>query len=236
MGSPHRLAGAQCHGAENMHARVLRGLPVAPLGRGNHRRAAPLFGDIRQRGYTGSYSHLARFLAPWRIIARPFDGMSGPPPSPSDYDAPAPWPTLDPMTGRRISPLTAAALCVKPRGQMTPRQIFNVDALKAASAEFTTIRQLAMRFRGLLRGGSVEKLDVWLRDAHLSGIYAMRRFARTLRQDIGAVRNAVLEPWSNGQTEGQINRLKTLKRAMYGRAGIELLRARMIPLYEGDLH
>jgi transposase len=58
----------------------------------------------------------------------------------------------------------------------------------------------------------------------------MRRFARTLRQDMTAVSNAVLEPWSNGQAEGQINRLKMLKRAMYGRAGIDLLRDRMLPL------
>ena len=46
----------------------------------------------------------------------------------------------------------------------------------------------------------------------------------------------MLEPWSNGQTEGQINRLKTLKRAMYGRAGVDLLRARMRPLQERSLH
>ena len=58
----------------------------------------------------------------------------------------------------------------------------------------------------------------------------MQRFAKTIRQDLEAVRNAVSAPWSNGQTEGQINKLKTLKRAMYGRAGIELLRARMMPL------
>ena len=45
------------------------------------------------------------------------------------------------MTGRGISPLTAAALCVKPRGQMTARQVANVDALKAASAEFTAMRR-----------------------------------------------------------------------------------------------
>jgi transposase len=109
------------------------------------------------------------------------------------------------MTGRQISPLTAAALCVKPRGQMTDRQRLNVDALKAASVEFTTMRHLAMRFRGLLRGGTVERLDIWLSDARTCGIYGMRRFARTLRQDIEAVRNAVLEHWSNGQTEGQIN-------------------------------
>ena len=58
----------------------------------------------------------------------------------------------------------------------------------------------------------------------------MRRFAITLQHDIAAVRNAISEPWSNGQTEGQINRLKTLKRAMYGRSGVELLRARLLPL------
>jgi transposase len=119
---------------------------------------------------------------------------------------------------------------------MTARQIANVDALKAASAEFTTMRHLAMRFRGLLRGGTGEKLDTWLDDARKCGIYGMRRFARTLRQELEAVRNAVLEPWSNGQTEGQISRLKMLKRAMYGRAGVNLLRTRMMPLNGATLH
>lgn len=188
-----------------------------------------LFAEIRQRGYTGSFSHLARFLAPWRI--RSSSGDSG---SLAAIDEEAPTApivhVLDPATGRRISAQTAAALCVKPRGEMTQGQVANVDALKAGSADFVAMRGLAMRFRGLLRGGTAEKLDVWLEDARKSGIYGMQRFARTLRQDIEAVRNAVLEPWSNGQTEGQINRLKTLKRAMYGRAGIELLRARMLPI------
>jgi transposase len=48
----------------------------------------------------------------------------------------------------------------------------------------------------------------------------MQQFARTLTRDIEAVRHAIAERWSNGQAEGQINRLKTLKRSMYGRAGI----------------
>jgi transposase len=51
-----------------------------------------------------------------------------------------------------------------------------------------------------------------------------------LRQDLAAVRNAIAETWSNGQTEGQINRLKTLKR------GIELLRARMLPIRPTEQH
>jgi transposase len=75
----------------------------------------------------------------------------------------------------------------------------------------------------------LQSLASGLKDAHQSGLYAMQRFVRTLRRDIDAARNAVTESWSNGQTEGQINRLKTLKRAMYGRASPELLRARMMP-------
>jgi hypothetical protein len=68
------------------------------------------------------------------------------------------------------------------------------------------------------------------RDAQQSSLCAMQRCVRTLRGDVNAVRNAITEWWSNGQTEGQINRLKTLKRAMYGRPGPELLRARVLPL------
>ena len=189
-----------------------------------------LLAEIRNRGYTGSFSHLARFLAPWRRRRPPSDTAE------QEELAPVLVRTIDPMTGRVISPLTAAALCVKPRGQMTARQIANVGALKAASMEFSAMRRLAMRFQGLLRGGTPQGLDAWLIDARASGICAMQRFARTIRHDLEAVGNAVLEPWSNGQTEGQINKLKTLKRAMYGRAGLELLRARMMPLQENSLH
>ena len=81
------------------------------------------------------------------------------------------------------------------------------------------MRALAMRFRGIVRGADVGKLTVWLRGAERSGLYGIRRFVHTLRRDLAAVRNAITETWSNGQVEGQINRLKTLKRAMYGRAG-----------------
>ncbi len=97
-------------------------------------------------------------------------------------------------------------------------------------------RGFAMRFRGIMRSGDIDKLTTWIDDVLHSGIYSMQRFGRSLRQDLDAVRNAVTEPWSNGQVEGQINRLKTLKRAMYGRAGVELLRARMLPLQQPSSH
>ena len=82
---------------------------------------------------------------------------------------------------------------------------------------------------GILRGNDPDKLDQWLDNAQSSGFSSIGRFARVLHRDVDAVKNAITEKWSNGQAEGQINRLKTLKRAMYGRAGVELLRARMAP-------
>ncbi len=68
-----------------------------------------------------------------------------------------------------------------------------------------------------------------MEQARKTGIHSLVRFVRTLKQDLSAVESAVSEPWSNGPVEGQLNRLKMLKRQMYGRAGIELLRARLLP-------
>jgi transposase len=110
------------------------------------------------------------------------------------------------------------------------------NLLKRSSSDFATMRHLAMRFRGILRGRDSGKLDAWLDDARDSGIHCLRQFALKARQDLAAVQSAVTERWSNGQTEGQINRLKTLKRAMYGRAGVDLLRARMVPLRAAHIH
>jgi transposase len=64
------------------------------------------------------------------------------------------------------------------------------------------MRQLAMRFPSILRGDDPSKLEGWLDDANHAGLYAIRRFVLYLRRDIEAVRNAISETWSNGQSEG----------------------------------
>jgi transposase len=181
-----------------------------------------LLAEIKPLGYTGSLTNLQRFLRKWRTAH--FAAMAA---------APLPSAVALPQA---ISSIVAAALCIKPRGSLTASQIETVDLLKNGSPEFAAMRHLAMRFRGILCGCDSDKLKTWLDDAQNSGIHCMRRFALKARQDLAAVQNAVTERWSNGQTEGQINRLKTLKRAMYGRAGVELLRARMVPLREASLH
>jgi transposase len=184
-------------------------------------RGRDLFDEIKLQGYAGSYSHLERLLSTWRTVTSV---------APEHLRTAETHRLVDPATGNGIAPNIAAILCMKPRGQMNAKQMAKVDAMKAASSEFAAMRRFAMRFRGLFRSGNTSALDDWLTDVGQSGIYALQRFARTIKRDIAAVYNAMTTIWSNGQTEGQINRLKTLKRAMYGRAGIELLRARMLPL------
>jgi transposase len=180
-----------------------------------------LLHEIKRLGYTECYSHSQRFLAGWRRTNRESPTRSEPPAEESR--------AIDPTTGWQISPIVAACLCLTTRDMLTPAQAAKVEALKQASPSFIAMRQLAMRFRGILRGGGINKLDKWLDDAHRCGLSVMQRFARAVNHDLEAVRHAATERWSNGLVEGQINRLKTLKRAMYGRAGVELLRARLVP-------
>jgi transposase len=88
---------------------------------------------------------------------------------------------------------------------------------------------LALRFRGLLRWKSAARLADWMEKVKASGFPFLAQFARTLARDLEAVQLAITTPWSNGPLEGHINRLKVIKRQMYGRAGFELLRARVLP-------
>lgn len=87
------------------------------------------------------------------------------------------------------------------------------------------LRNLTLTMAGRLEG---EGLDGWLKDAEESRSTAMRRFAAGLGKDLDAVRAGLTEKWSNGPVEGFVHKLKLLKRQGYGRAGFELLRARML--------
>ena len=179
-----------------------------------------LFDELKKLGYTGSFGHLARYMAHVRSLARARE-------RPIVEPRPVRLLPRDPVSGARMSPLAAAVICMKPRPMLTERQLAMLEVLKDEVVGFTAMRKLAMRFRGLLRGRDVGKLEAWIVDAQRCGIPAIIHFARTLTHDIDAVRNAVAEPWSNGPTEGHINKLKMLRRVSFGRAGVQLLRARL---------
>jgi len=76
------------------------------------------------------------------------------------------------------------------------------------------------------------QLDEWITKATTSGLLEMAAFATKLRQDHEAVCAALILPYSQGQTEGQVNKLKLVKRAMHGRAKFDLLRQRVV--YAGN--
>ena len=126
-----------------------------------------LLPEIKKLGYTGSLTHLERLLSEWRRSGR------GPCLA-----------SLDPDAGNRSSlaampvpPIAPSYLCLKPRGLMTSQELATTTELKRAAPAFATIRQLAMRFRGILHGRDPDKLESWLDDAHRSGLYGLRRFA-----------------------------------------------------------
>ena len=107
--------------------------------------------------------------------------------------------------------------------------------------EARTVVGLARRFTTLVRACGVQsrqdsqipaepiaELDTWLAEAGACGISTIETFAAGLETDGAAVRAALTQPWSSGQAEGQVNRLKLLKRQSYGRAGFDLLRQRVL--------
>jgi len=80
----------------------------------------------------------------------------------------------------------------------------------------------------LVRERRGEDLAAWRTQATQSGIEPLARFAESLQEDLTAIQAGLTLPWSNGVTEGQVNRLKLLKRQAYGRARVALLRQRML--------
>jgi transposase len=103
-----------------------------------------------------------------------------------------------------------------------------LQVLQEASPELKGVMALTDKFAAMTRKTLAPPLLAWLHKAEQSQSQEIRGFAGSLRKDEAAVTAALNETWSNGPVEGAINRLKSLKRQMYGRAGFELLRARVL--------
>lgn len=108
-----------------------------------------------------------------------------------------------------------------------------MQVLLAAYPSVATAYPLVQRFGELVRARQVADLDGWLADAASSAIAEFGGFALGIRRDRAAVEAGLTLEWSQGQVEGQITRLKLLKRQMYGRAKFDLLRQRL--LYRADV-
>jgi transposase len=102
-----------------------------------------------------------------------------------------------------------------------------LDQLRAGIADLAKTWDVASELVRMIRKEVRQPLSDWLRKAEQSGVSELKSFAKGLREDEAAVVAALSEAWRNGPVEGQVNRLKFIKRSMYGRAGWQLLRARV---------
>ncbi|HWZ20248.1 MAG TPA: transposase, partial [Ktedonobacteraceae bacterium] len=96
------------------------------------------------------------------------------------------------------------------------------------SDELRTVYHLSQEFVTLLKERQPEKLDDWLARAKTSGVSELGSFVKGIQRDYAAVRAACSLPWSNGIVEGHVNRLKFIKRSMFGRAKLDLLRVKVL--------
>jgi transposase len=176
------------------------------------RNARVMHRELRERGYEGGYDQVRRAI-------RERTGVSGRlrlrrAVLPRAADVPS---------ARRLSFVIARRpdrRCAAERAQ--------VERLRSTGGAVGAAAGLGEQFAAAVRDRSVVGLEAWLAAAAASGLAEFRGLAGSMRQDGAAVRAGVAGVWGNGQVEGQVNRLKLIKRTGYGRAGFELLKARVL--------
>lgn len=190
---------------------------------GGERNAAQLWRELRGRGFVGSAGIVRVFLARWRDAP----GRAGPRPR-AEMAAPACPPTPPRPVPRWRSPRQVAWLLRRADEALTPRQAAFLDHLAQHWPEAMAARRLAREFDRFIRARDTAAFEPWLAQVEASELREFREFAAGLRRDRAAVEAALTEEWSSGQVEGQVNKLKLVKRAMFGRASADLLRRRVL--------
>jgi transposase len=120
---------------------------------------------------------------------------------------------------------TIARLMTIGRDNLTKAETVTIAAIEDGVPALVEAREIIADFHAMIRMKRAEPLSSWIDRASQSLVASL---ANGVRRDEAAVRAAILSTWSNGQTEGQITRLKLVKRQMYGRGKIDLLQARLI--------
>jgi transposase len=190
------------------------------LERWNHgcHNASQLFREIEAKGYAGSVTLVRTFAVALRCASGIAPASRQPGGRIIGREE-----IRRPPTCRHLAWLTAQSTSGLGDGDQ--------QALCLVSEINTTLKttvELAQQFSTMVCQRQPDGFDKWLDQASQSGIAALRSFANGLRNDYAAVRAALTLTWSNGRTEGFVNRLKAVKRQSYGRAKLDLLRCRML--------
>ena len=178
---------------------------------------AELYREVCIQGFTGSQRTVNDYLSAWReqlppLMRRKRHGAV------ANHSIP-----VHPPSTRKATWL----MLKKEKGSTEFEQKF-LSQLKEICPVIKTVEELADEFMELVKNRKANELDSWLEKASKSQVTEMKSFANGIKKDKAPVVAALEHEWSNGQVEGQVNRLKTIKRQMYGRGKLDLLRARVL--------
>jgi transposase len=177
---------------------------------GGRHNAMQLWREIVAQGYTGSYRNVSRLTGYLRRQERTGCVM---PPSPAG-----------------LSPTQAAGILVHRPENRTDEEQEALARLPALHPELAAVVARWESFADMFRDRDDEypgcRLERWMSATTETNVPELKAFVTKLRQDVAAVVAALTLPYSQGQTEGRVNRLKLIKRSMYGRAKFDLLRQR----------
>jgi transposase len=183
--------------------------------------ASQLLREIQPLGYHGGATTVGSFV----VTLRRHSGLPGRR-SARDRAVGAPLPAA--TIARLPAPRQLAWLCTQPVSVLDADQRAMRAALGTVSGTVATAVTLAQSFATMVRDRQAGTLEAWLASGSRCGIAAFRSLANGLRADHAAVAAALTVEWSNGRTEGKVNRLKCVKRQMYGRGKLDLLRVRLL--------
>jgi transposase len=167
------------------------------------RNSADLWRHLRAEGFGGCSRVVTEWATRRRRSERPDGGAAG-----------------------RVPPArTIARVMLAGRDRLARAEAVMVATVEAAVPALATARDLVERFHRMLRSRTPDALPAWINDVSAS---MLASFGRGIVLDQVAVRATLAEPWSNGPTEGCITKLKLVRRQMYGRGKLDLLRARLL--------
>ena len=173
--------------------------------------AAQIYRELMDMGFEGGQTNVRAYVAHLRKSTA--DGQT--PPSRKERT-------------QAISPRSLRWLLTRKRKDLDQEEQVQLDQLLALSEEVRTLHTLLHAFLDLVRERKPEQLRPWMEQVIKSGIRELKSFVSGIERDYDAVKAALRLPWSQGVTEGKVNKLKTYKRMMYGRAGFRLLRQRLL--------
>lgn len=188
--------------------------------------ASQLWRNLRAEfGYPGPRPLVSRWVARHRhLCPQPAPAQSKPP----RRGRPPATVSVRPRQASRLSARQASWLLVRSLEDLNDSDCRRIERLCQHAPELHTVYALVQEFARMVRQHQPNHFDDWLARAEASGAAELQGFAAGLQRDYAAVFAALSLPFSNGQVEGQVNRLKMIKRTMYGRAKFDLLRQRIL--------